>query len=311
MNTLVRIALALAILGVVVPPAQATFPGRNGAIAFAQNTGSGEPEGPPFVGHARLATSFPQSPNQRILVDCELTDDVPTGGDCRVRHFSSPSYSADGSRLVFDAFERIGAIGADGSGLTLLPGVTADDGDPAFAPGGRRIVFTGSNDRGTRDVYVRSVGGGPARLIIRDAGEPAWSSRDEIAYVRSGNVYVARPDGSHRRWVTSGVSPDWSPDGRRLLIIRPLPTLVFDAPLGYMYVVGARGRGLRRVSREGSASDPVWSPDGRSFAYDAADRGVLAKRFGAGGPGRSVARSDVGDSGYVASFDPAWRPRPR
>jgi TolB protein len=311
MSALARILVVVAVLAVLAAPAQAAFPGKNGAIAFAQRSAAAQEDGPPFLEWRRLAAAFPRSPNQRTIVECELSDNVPSGGDCTSREFRSPSYSADGDRLVFDAGEQLAIVGNDGGGLSLLPPVTANDGDPAFSPDGGRIVFSGENDRGGTDVYVRRLDTGASRAIVLDAGEPAWSSRGEIAYVRSGNVYVARPNGSHRRWVTSGVSPDWSPGGRLLLIVRPLPMLRFDAPLGYMYRVGAHGRGLRRVSREGFASHPVWSPDGRSFAYDALDKGVLAKRFGAGGPGRDVAGSDVGDSGSVASFNPTWRPRPR
>jgi Tol biopolymer transport system component len=49
---------------------------------------------------------------------------------------------------VFDGGERIAIIDADGSDLTLLPAVTESDGDPAFSPDGRRIVFTGTGDAG-------------------------------------------------------------------------------------------------------------------------------------------------------------------
>ena len=67
--------------------------------------------------------------------------------------------------------------------------------------------------------------------------------------MRSGNVYSANPNGGARRWVTSGVSPDWSPNGRRLALVRPLPSLTFDDPIGRMYTVAASGRDLRRVGR--------------------------------------------------------------
>jgi hypothetical protein len=131
----------------------------------------------------------------RVLVQCELTDGVPTGGDCTATSFSAPSYSPRGGRIVFDAGERLGLIDADGGNLALLPATTANDGSPAFSPDGRRIVFAGANDRGTTDLYVRPLEGGEVRPIIFDAGEPAWSSRNVLAYVRSGNVYVARPGG--------------------------------------------------------------------------------------------------------------------
>jgi hypothetical protein len=311
MNTVARIALALVALAAFAPPAHATFSGRNGAVAFAQRTTTGDSVDPP-VEHTRLATRHVFGTRDRILLDCQLTGGNPSGGNCTGTSYRSPSYSRDGERIVFDAGERIGVMAADGSGLSLLPAATPDDGNPALAPDGRRIVFTGTNDRGTTDLYVRRLDGGAAQLIVNDAGEPAWSSRDVIAYVRSGNVYVARSGGGHRRFVTSGVSPDWSPDGRRLLLVRPLARLTFDAPIGRMYVVGAHGEGLRRIGPSADASHPVWSPEGNWIAYEAFEAGILAKRIGSSTPAREIAPTQSsGESGSVGSFDPAWRPQPR
>lgn len=293
-------------------PAEAAFTGRNGGIAFAQRTGTGDSD-PRFVEHTRLAINPPGPAEARILVDCELTDGVPSGGDCTGTSYTAPSYSADGRMLVFDAGERLGLIDADGGGgVALFPAATADDGSPVFSPTARRIAFAGTNDRGTTDIYVRRVDGGPARLIIHDAGEPAWSSRNRIAYVRSGNVYSAGPGGGRRRFVSSGVSPDWSPNGKRLLLVRPLPQLVFDGPTGRIHVVRADGSGRRRIGRRDDASHPVWSPDGRWIAFDGFDLGVLAKRLGSPRPAREVAPTQIsGESGSITSSDPAWRPRPR
>jgi Tol biopolymer transport system component len=308
---LLRVTLALLALAALAPPAHATFPGRNGAVAFAQRTTSGDQVDPP-VENSRLVTRRATGTRDRILVNCELTGGLPSAGNCAGTSYRAPSYSRDGTRIVFDAGDRIGVMAADGSGLTLLPAVTADDGNPAFAPDGRRIVFTGSNDRGTTDLYVRRVDGGAARLIVNDAGEPSWSSRDVIAYVRSGNIYVARPGGLHRRFVTSGVSPDWSPDGRRLLLVRPLARLTFDAPIGRMYQVGAHGEGLRRIGPAADALHPAWSPEGNWIAYEVFEAGVYAKKLGSSAPAREIGPTQVsGESGSVASFDPAWRPLPR
>ena len=310
MDTVIRTALVLVALAAFAQPAYATFGGRNGGVGFAQRSTTGDSVEPP-VEHTRLAARHVFGRSDRVLVDCQLTGGAPSGGNCAGTSYRSPSYSRNGERIVFDAGERIGVMAADGSGLSLQPAVTADDGDPAFAPDGRRIVFTGTNDRGTTDVYVRRLGE-PAQVIIHDAGEPGWSSRDVIAYVRSGNIYVARPGGLHRRFVTSGVSPDWSPDGRRLLFVRPLAMLTFDAPVGRMYVAGAHGEGLRRIGPAADASRPVWSPQGNWIAYEALEAGILAKRLDSSEPAHEIAPSQSsGESGSIASFDPAWRPFPR
>jgi dipeptidyl aminopeptidase/acylaminoacyl peptidase len=308
---MVRIALAFVALLAFAPSAHAAFGGRNGAVAFSQTTLTGDSVEPP-VQHTRLVTRHVFGTRDRILVDCQLTGGAPSGGNCTGTSYRSPSYSRDGERIVFDAGERIGVMAADGSGLSLLPAVTSDDGNPAFAPDGRRIAFTGTNARGTTDLYVRRLDGGAAQLIVNDAGEPTWSARDVIAYVRSGNIYVARSGGGHRRFVTSGVSPDWSPDARRLLFVRPLATLTFDAPIGRMFVAGAHGEGLSRIGPAVDASRPVWSPEANWIAYEAFEAGIRAKRLGSSQAAREIAiTQSSGESGSVASFDPAWRPLPR
>jgi Tol biopolymer transport system component len=303
MRGLMGLLAVMVALVVAAAPAQATFPGRNGGIAFGQLTTSGDLD-PMITERARLVVALPPfgSSRRRTLVDC--------GPDCPGTSYRSPSYSRDGERLVFDAGERIALIDADGGDPVLLPAVTADDGDPCFSKDGERIAFTGVNQRGGTDLYIRRLDDGAAQPIILDAGEPAWSSRDRLAYVRSGNVYTARPNGGDRRWVTSGILPDWSPGGRRLALVRPSPRLPFDGPTGRMYTVAQSGRDLRRVGRRSDVSHPVWSPDGRWLAYDIFDLGVYLKRLGSRAAPTEVARTDFsGESGSVASFGPAWRPR--
>src|SRR5215208_1113020 len=267
-------------LAVFAAPAQATFPGRNGGVAFGQHTASGDPD-PVITEHSRLLVALPPFSRERTrtLLDCQTTDGVPSGGDCTATNPGSPSYSRNGEKIVFDAGERLAIIDADGGVAALQPAATADDGDPCFSPDGKRIAFTGVNDRGGTDLYVRTRASGATKLIIQDAGSPAWSSRNRLAYVRSGNVYTANPSGGDRRWVTSGVSPDWSPHSNRLALVRPLPSLTFDGVTGRMYTITASGHHLRRVGRSKDASHPVWSPDGHWLAYDGFDLGVNIKRI--------------------------------
>jgi hypothetical protein len=304
----VGLALSLVLSGLAVAPAQASFPGRNGAIAFVQNSASGEPA--PIVETRALAAVLPGATQPRDLVECRLTDGVPSGGDCSVTRYSAPLYSPDGRRIVFDAGDRLAVIDADGSDLTLLPATTAGDGDPVFAPDGERIAFTGVNDRGTTDLYVRRLDGGPARVVVYDASAPAWSSRNRLAYVREGNVYTADPNGRRRRFVSSGVSPDWSPNGRRLALVRPSPNLTFAGDTGRLYIVRANGRGPRRVGSRADLSHPVWSPDGRWLAYDGFELGVHKRRLVGRPRVRQVAPTQIGSEGaFIASYGPTWQPR--
>lgn len=302
--------LALAvILAVAAPPAQASFPGRNGAVGYSF-TGSSGTLGSE-VRTSGLAAKRLRADESRDIVRCERTDDVPSGGDCTAAQFLSPSYSADGRRIVFDAGNQIGIVSASGGPVTLLDQVSEDDGNPAFSPNGRRIVFTGDYEVGGTSVYVRGLQSMFARELASGASDPAWSSRNEIAYVRDGNVYVTDRHGDRHRFVASGLSPDWGPGGSRLVVVRPLPRRTFPgATAGRLFVVGARGRTERRIfKRIDDASSPVWSPDGRWIAFEAFDSGVFAKQLGSARQATQVAESQTGsENAFVASFGPAWRP---
>jgi TolB protein len=302
---LVPTALLLVAALLAVPPAQATFPGKNGRIAFAQAfTGDLDDLGTPTSGLSFAAPSAnaENPPSSRELLYC----DPNAGTGCTLSDVSSPSYSPDGKRIVFDGGDRIAIVDANGDNLTALSAVTEDDGDPAFSPDGRRIVFTGRNAAGGTDLYVRRIDGGAARTVVDDAAEPAWSSRGALAWVRDRKVYVSAADGSRERLVTAGINPDWSPNGRRLLLVRPSAPQRID---GKVHVVRPSGRGLRAV-RGVVGSDPVWSPEGRALAFDILERGVFVKTFGRRGL-RIVAESQIGDSGSHNEFHPAWRPLPR
>jgi Tol biopolymer transport system component len=295
--------LLLALLAAV--PAHATFPGANGRIAFAEAfsgdmDGLGTPTSALSIAAPSRDSQVP--PRSRRLVFC----DPSARGGCTLSDVRSPSYSPDGRRIAFDGGERIAVVEADGGDLTLLPAVTEDDGDPAFSPDGSRIVFTGSNDARGTDLFVRRVDGRAARLVVEDAARPAWSSRGALAWVRDRKVYVSAADGAQERLVAAGIDPDWSPSGRRLVLVRPPAPQRID---GRLHVVGPSGRGLRPV-RGAVGSHPVWSPDGRALVFDILERGVFVKTLGRRGL-RIVADSQIGDSGSHNAFDPTWRPLPR
>ena len=99
--------------------------------------------------------------------------------------------------------------------------------------------------------------------------EPAFSPDGRtIAFVRGGDVYSVRPDGSGQRRLTSGTeldsAPIVSPDGRTVVFERRAGA---SAP-GDLYRVGATGGNLHLLtSGAGDDHDADFAGDGRAIVF--------------------------------------------
>ena len=89
---------------------------------------------------------------------------------------------------------------------------------------------------------------------------PPTLAATQLLFVRDGQIYRARADGTGLVALGSGYDPIWSPDGQRVAFSRD-----FD-----LYVMDADGANVQRVGGNPGvgASWPTWSPDGRRLAYD-------------------------------------------
>ncbi len=284
-------------------PAEAAFPGHNGHLAFGLGSFF-ESTGPPFTSTEERAI---QDSSGRTLRGCVRKTDQPDQGDCSI-YYSSPAYSPDGARVVFDADRALGLMDADGKNFRLLSvgGEKADN--PAFSPSGTQVVFARypSNATAARsDLYVMRPSTGHMRRLTYHGGfAPVWSSRGTIAFTRAHNVYVVRSDGHGLRRITyrRGNSPAWSPHGTKLVFVRD----------GRLYIVGVDGRRLHVVGAGGAGTYPkpdttAWSPDGRKLAFDSAESGISV--IGTDGRGLHQVREDgSGAEGGFAYFQPDWQP---
>jgi TolB protein len=109
-----------------------------------------------------------------------------------------------------------------------------------------------------------------------DGGRVAYRFMPKCDY-RHDQVVVMGADGRgrlnlSRRIGVFGNSPSWSPDGRHLAFAgiradgtRPDPA---DKPLG-IYIASSDGKSYRRLTPRslGEVQYPVWSPDGRTIAF--------------------------------------------
>jgi Tol biopolymer transport system component len=295
-QVLAVLTFALVWLAGVVPGAEASFPGRNGLIAFAG-------EGPPFntkrvpegawtirvvnprMGRARQLTHVPRRCGRRGW----------TWSD------SEPSYSASGRLLAYvhtDSCDPRTADGlyimrADGSGRRLIRRMTSDEDDlpeyPAISPSGKLLAFS---------QYLGST------------------------YTTS----ATRPDGEqdlgfacleHKRrcplWRYSEVQqPAWSPNGRRLALTLSGPDGQGELGIGQIGTVGTRGLGLRLVTRSTGDAMPDWSPTGdrivlhRSYFRQRVEGNVFIAPTDATRPRRPRRLTETGDA-----FFPVWSPNGR
>ncbi len=112
----------------------------------------------------------------------------------------------------------------------------------------RNLVIAGLALVGT--AATTAVPAGPAA-----AATPTLGSL--VAYVRDGNVIVSKGSVETQLTRDGGYArPRWSPDGRRIAVLRA----------GQLHVMNADGSGKRRLTTR-AAAGPTWSPDGASIAF--------------------------------------------
>ena len=286
-SALVLGALAIAVAGVAAAPAQATYAGKNGPIAFQR-----------FTGGQENAEIFSMSPSGR------RAHRLTAGPGATF----NPDFSPNGSQLAFerrfgdgrpDAIYTVKSSG--GRAAKISSGCTGQclgDAQPAWSPDGRQILFTRAlgpvvhDDAAELDLMVMNRDGSDQRLIRRfgrivDGLGPGAEGKAEfspdarqiaVTLVTLGAdprrsasaVYLMNADGSNLHAITPaklhGGNPDWSPNGK--LLVFHSNNYHFSAP-SEIWVVKPNGKGLRRLRRLHSGRDyqPVWSPNGRQIAF--------------------------------------------
>jgi len=138
--------------------------------------------------------------------------------------------------------------------------------------------------------------------------EPAFAADGRtIAFVRGGDVYSVRPDGSGQRRLSSGPAIDsaplLSPDGRRVLFERRAAT---GAPAD-LFMVRALGGGVRALT-SGAADDHQadFAADGRAIVFVRGSGGVNSKEdlYSIRPSGGGLAR--LTRTGGVDEFEPRY-----
>ena len=276
-DLLLTISTVVALVMTAVP-ASATFPGKNGRIAFIQ--------------------------------DGEVFTMKSDGSDVRQLTHVGPdkaanweSWSADGKQIVFnegppppdgDGTGELWLMNADGSDQhLLLAEADYSENRPSFSPDGSKVVFARCKlfvgDGDSCAIYTIGVSSTGLRAITRfhrdtTARSPMFSPDGKtIAFLLSndaaagflGVTYLVDAHGQNLRRITEPepclIRPDWSPDGMKIATFAHFCNPQNET----IAVMDADGKNIQYLTHNGKDyfngphdRNPAWSPEGDSIVFE-------------------------------------------
>jgi tricorn protease-like protein len=141
----------------------------------------------------------------------------------------------------------------------------------ASAAGGGAVVFSkASTVEGKAKGGLFAVKQGHLNQLTEDPtdSEPNFAPNGRtIAFVRGGDLYSIRPDGSGQRQLTSGPEidsvPKIAPNGRYVVFER---RGALGGPSS-LYTVAVTGGGLHALTSSGDSREAAFSPDGKAIVF--------------------------------------------
>jgi Tol biopolymer transport system component len=284
-------------------PAQAAWPGKNGAIAFSRS------ESPSARSKSDIWIET-RSGKQRRLTTSPRIDET------------EPRFSPNGRLIVYvrraDEDADIWLMRSDGSDKRPVVDGELDEFQPSFFPSGRSLVFTVFD--GERDWNVRSVktDGKGQRRQVSNATFPIVSPNGRwLAYSQDGDGGGIRllnlRSGDVRRLTTGSAQQlDFSPNGRRIVFTGQRPCRP-GGSLRFVLLTIGLGERRARILRRGCEREfiaPAWSPNGKKIAFTRKQQrgGRLSFQLGVmtagGAPAAGAPRHRAGTN----EIFPSWQP---
>lgn len=254
--------------------AHATFPGRNGLIAFQTQTAAG-------------VQIYTVRPNGKDLQQITFLS-----GDA-----VAPAWSPKGRQIVFEhdapgECANVAIMNADGNGLIEFPAPNVCEDDPSFTPDGTRIIFHRFDPATNDDAFwSMDLNGDNRQRIGQCCADPNVSPNGKkISFLccPNGNpdasaLFTSNIDGSNPFQVVPpsfdvAVKQDWAPDGKHL-VFTVYGDVTIPGVSKNIVTIRPNGTHLHFVTNyEGGDVYAVagsYSPDGRWITFRLTDHGLF------------------------------------
>ena len=194
-------------------PAGATFPGKEGLVAYVLSSHS----------HLDIWT-------------INLSNGVKKKLTAQGRN-NWPRWSADGRHVAYSSSGDLWVMNADGTGKREVT-TTGKDLKPAWSADGKQLVFIRLQANGSGDLFRLPSSGGAVTRLTNDAAtggddRPTWSpTGNHILFEHDGSQgksirYLSATGGAQHpvpaaqasSSLDAGSQPDWAPDGQHVLFL--------------------------------------------------------------------------------------------